>query len=913
MLKNNRNFNKTAVVFGRTILTDEYNTISHVDNGTVIIKPTFNTSGLTELKVGILLPFSQKNDKLTAEIVWGGSSAIRMAANAINQKGMIPGAYITLVHKDSFPNEQAGDQGAVTEAVYASVTLLQQGVIGVIGDVSSSWTSLSALMTSNLEIPQCSFTATSIGFSDKTQYKYFFRTIPTKVTLADVMLDFAVSQRWGQIGIIYSNDPLGQQFYQRVMAQATYKKLTVTGTQVLMPGANTDEITDVLDFVSNSSMRVLLIGITGSDQISLIMQAAKMNLLTPEYAWLLMDDNTNTLYRAVEKNNNETQDLINFNNTFNGIFFFDTKLSLDGYPPFEAFLDEWSQLDPRSFPNAGRRNVSTNEGPAYSCMMTMARGFNKTISTMPNQTLALEKLSNRSLGSSMTPLTFDTGYLSPEGPLHYDSNGDLTTGNHRIFNLQYGNRVSIGSSIAGNLELTQLPMFHDGTFQPPADSPPSVSVNPDYTNPVAQVILSFAITVIIYRKHDVFRASSPLFCCLELVGFVFTYGSVISMLGIPTKAVCFISPITFNLGFLLVLGIFNNIFISRKVITDSQLMKTTSVVVSIDMIILVIGLMVCQPQPELIRLTYNTHYWSCVPEKSGSTYFFLLFTSIYAACMLAFATFLAYKTRSAGRHYDHYNECRQMGLSVYNILFSALVGFTAAVNPIANFHTKFYMVTIATLWATTFSLFALFIPKLLLFYKQWKTGKTASRKNSENPEESDRTGDYSFLKSTDQPTVSGEPSSSRTYDDNNVYVEVQEEEQKEGTMFSYHHASVHSSQPEGYVLKIHGQGLYDVYLQVADFTIMESWQACINQDIMKHHTSTQTITAADAAAAFSSSPKLSDDGESIISLPQRRRSKSQPSLLNSESTFSQYPLLSASSSSSSSLSRKRRKTTQMEL
>jgi hypothetical protein len=61
-----------------------------------------------------------------------------------------------------------------------------------------------------------------------------------------------------------------------------------------------------------------------------------------------MDDNTNTLYRAVEKNNNMTQDIINFNNTFNGIFYFDTKLSLDGYPPFEAFLDEWSQLDPRS-------------------------------------------------------------------------------------------------------------------------------------------------------------------------------------------------------------------------------------------------------------------------------------------------------------------------------------------------------------------------------------------------------------------------------------------------------------------------------------------------------------------------------------------------------------------------------------
>lgn len=82
-----------------------------------------------------------------------------MAVNFINQQRLIPGAYITLIQKDSFPNEEAGDQGAVTEAVYASVTLLQHGVIAVIGDISSSWTSLSALMTSTLEIPQCSFTA----------------------------------------------------------------------------------------------------------------------------------------------------------------------------------------------------------------------------------------------------------------------------------------------------------------------------------------------------------------------------------------------------------------------------------------------------------------------------------------------------------------------------------------------------------------------------------------------------------------------------------------------------------------------------------------------------------------------------------------------------------------------------------
>lgn len=85
-------------------------------------------------------------------------SAIRMAAAEINSQQLIPGAYITLVEKDSYPANATG-QIAITEAVYSAVTLIQQGVIGVIGDISSSWTSLSGLMTSTLQIPQCSFSA----------------------------------------------------------------------------------------------------------------------------------------------------------------------------------------------------------------------------------------------------------------------------------------------------------------------------------------------------------------------------------------------------------------------------------------------------------------------------------------------------------------------------------------------------------------------------------------------------------------------------------------------------------------------------------------------------------------------------------------------------------------------------------
>lgn len=95
---------------------------------------------------------------------FSGISAIRLAVAEINAQNMIPGAYITLVEKDSYPKAVEG-QAAITQAVFSSVALIQEGAIAVIGDISSSWTTLSALMTSTLQIPQCSFSAIASKYS----------------------------------------------------------------------------------------------------------------------------------------------------------------------------------------------------------------------------------------------------------------------------------------------------------------------------------------------------------------------------------------------------------------------------------------------------------------------------------------------------------------------------------------------------------------------------------------------------------------------------------------------------------------------------------------------------------------------------------------------------------------------------
>ncbi|OAD71510.1 hypothetical protein PHYBLDRAFT_187578 [Phycomyces blakesleeanus NRRL 1555(-)] len=914
-----------TMAFGRMLADDGITTLTQVDSNTVVITPRFNTANKTELKIGVLLPFSQTDDNFTAQIVWGGMSAIRMAVNDINEQGLIPGAYITLIERDSFPQDSA-EQTAVTDAVYASVTLLQQGVIGVIGDISSSWTSLSAIMTSTLEIPQCSFTASAISFSDKTQYKYFFRTIPTQVIIADVMLSFAAAQNWTKIGVLYTDDPLGQQFYQRAVVQAGITHLQITQFHAI-PLTGTETIRSDLTSMTSAGTRIMIVAASGDPLANLMITAADMGLMSSEYAWLLMGEVSDSLSDSIQAHNanHNTTRAIDYNQTFSGLFMFDNWLTLYGYPPFESFLDLWSALDPSAYPFAGQRKITTNEGLAYSCMMVMAQGFSHTVNTISNQSYALEQLASGELGQYLLPSAFNVGYVGPEGPMVYDSNGDLTNGNYRIYNLQHGNQAVIGQSVGGVLTLTSSPIYHDGTSKANFHSPAITALNPDMSSPVAHAILAVAATgiffalivfglVVTFRKHEVFKASSPLFCCFELVGFVLTYLSVTFMIGTPTQTSCIAGPLVFNFGFLLVLGnmiaknyriyrIFNNIFISRTVITDLQLIKTVSVVVGIDMIILCIGLIVSKPTPTMVAVSVSVYYWECQAQSDYKIVFSCLM-GIYVMFLLVFATYLAYKTRLAGRQYSHYNECRQMGLSVYNILFSALVGFAVGLNQMADFFTKYYITVITILWATTFSLLILFVPKLQAFYKQRTVEKQAA--NNEAKEVEQRNILQSVFNSTSvQPTdgfsgfsntggigggggniyggngngnvgelisldqllasdnsglldpaqaeqrkasiVSAYLELSNSGGDSNC-VEVHEwemkhimvfpwlgyfsyfsQETRKGTVLAYAQAAIHSAQLNDYVIKVKGQGLYDMYIQVPDLKAVETWQRCFNQ------------------------------------------------------------------------------------
>ncbi|KAI9018771.1 hypothetical protein CLU79DRAFT_288624, partial [Phycomyces nitens] len=288
--------------------------------------------------------------------------------------------------------------------------------------------------------------------------------------------------------------------------------------------------------------------------------------------------------------------------------------------------------------------------------------------------------------------------------------------------------------------------------------------------------------------------------------------------------------------------------------------------------------------------------------KTHPTFVWLL--ACFAAGQLGFATFLAIKTRSVGRKYSKYSEYKQIGISVYNIFFSALIGFIIYYMPATDYFARHYLTATMIVWASTFSLFALFIPKLLKFFSRASVNTQANGKASDltgrqRPPPSQDCMDFhkadegpmehytSDLLTLDQVAngdmpIEGEFSQPQNrkqrpvlhrqhgpieallgskgfqleahearmpiqhvfrylpflaaWDMKNIilfpshgYFSWISERSNKGRVFSYSHASPASLSPEAFILKVHGDGLCDVLIQVSDKQALEQWCDWFNQ------------------------------------------------------------------------------------
>ncbi|KAF8938888.1 hypothetical protein BGZ58_011258 [Dissophora ornata] len=513
--------------------------------------------------------------------------------------------------------------------------------------------------------------------SNRDDYSYFFRTIPTELMFGNVMMDFVVSRGWKTIAVYYTGDSLGSEMMDNIASEAAKRNITIGYRRAFWEMGTSSDVGPALDTLEDSGQRIVVVAAVNVPLLRLMIEAVNRGLVSKDYVWLIANQITEPLLSG-----NTAIKLTDLN----GLFMFDNLLRLHGYPPYEMFLDKWSALDPSH--------------QAYSCMMVMANAFANAVK---GNWTALHLLAAGKLGPALKPVDMNVNYTGPGGPMVFDMNGDVVYGNFILYNFQSGNIVPIGTSYSGVFNLSSPPMYFDGTYNTPADSAPLQILNPKLGSPIGLVVISVAglsilfslltmLIVVVYRRAQVIKASRPL---TLNVGFVLVVSNIVAK--------------NFR-----VYKIFHNIYVTKRVIKDAHLLKIVGTIMLGNLIIMAVWFLKTPPTLEQITMPDFTAYWAC-NNVSGSIAPIFIIAFVYNAALLLIATYLAYMNRNVAANY---NECRQIAFVVYNILLSGCLAMPTVFLPRDQFLTKFFLSTVVILFGTTFSLMFLFLPKLWELFTQ---------------------------------------------------------------------------------------------------------------------------------------------------------------------------------------------------
>ncbi|KAI8602561.1 periplasmic binding protein-like I [Dissophora ornata] len=687
------------------------------------------------LRIGIVLALSASNQTLQATLVRKGLSAIRLAVEDVNRLKMIPGINVSLIVRDSLDPSLFTNTGGLA-AITATGDLMSAKVGGVIGDISSAVTRFEALITSSVDLWQCSYASVDTLLSDISTYPSFFRTVPTIFLEIDAILHMAVHLGWKRILIIYDMVSLGWTGREYIAAKASQLGIYILGYQPLSPDGVTVDPTyqAVKEGIRSYQSRVQVVITNGIEQLPLIREMSDSGFFGPDYGWVTLSDISFLMQQDKNIRN------------YDGMIMVDNGWDLNGYGPFDTFQEEWVALNATDYPGAGDPQLSRNEGMAYSCVMMFAEAYGKLVraSTSNTSNLIQDIISGAHTGQINMSQTFgNMSYEGPSGPITLDSNGDRTSGNYVMMTMYNGTAVLFASSLSGDYVQSRPPLFKEGYPDLPNDTPLGAIQNPRWDNVngiiygvfcILGILLTLAamMAVIYFRKHIVLKAASPIFCLYELFGVLLIIVWCTLHVGIPNEAVCIVQAFNLPLGVTFLAGsltiknyriyrIFNSVTATNLAFQTRVLIRYLGLAVVLCLIPVIVQVIVDPPSPQ--KLNIQSYQWIRCTGTYAQTIWTVL-NSIVPMALLFFGVFLAIKTRNV---VFLWNEARQISLVLYNVSFFAILVIISRIFPPSLYPANFYIASIGALFVVLVTLIVLFAPKFWNIWNDLHKGRGKER------------------------------------------------------------------------------------------------------------------------------------------------------------------------------------------
>jgi ABC-type branched-subunit amino acid transport system substrate-binding protein len=704
---------------------------------TLAIYCTSQSNGTVNVKIGIILPFTRP-EAIWKVIYQGGLDAINMALNDAQANGALTKANITFVIKDSYSRN---DRGAGTgTSIFQTIAMIQEGVVGVIGDGRSDQTIQNALLTSKFSIPQCSFTAGASQLSNKNDYPFFYRTLGAKTRTIEALGFFIKSMGWTKVAFLYTDNALGQSYVSPFSSIAQKLGLTTLVNLAIPDGLDISQnpkLDVVLKLLSDSKAKII-ISVGTSPQI------AQM-YLKAHYQYKLFGDD----YVHISNNPiyDELAPLIGTKTTLA-----DVKFMLQGhltsmdigdnemFPWNNEFTERWNRTFGVKAP--------PNSQHAYVCAASMFAGFHKLAQASGNETKFLNDLNSGKIGSALNYSLFDIKFDSPLGPVKYDVNGDFIgiSGIRNYYDVPSVRVVGYVDSDNNYVKVVD-PIFHSYSSAVPLDSAQRVSTNTAVSSPLAvlfiilsgfMIFLCIAMMVLIfrYRESRSIKNIAPISSILMLFGFIIAYLTIFVNIGEPSAMGCNLQVAMPALAFSIIFSnllaktwriykIFKNVRLQKISYKASKIIMISSIFTAIEIVLLVIWHSIDPLTPFEYSLDPIRYTILCRSSKSDIQTTMQAVLYGYNGLLLAFGVYLAYQTKSVAKAF---NESGNIGLAVYNIAV-----FCVVIIPLLNVQSiyvesLFVLRQLLIFSAATFTFAALFFPVLKRFKEISKPQETTNEK-----------------------------------------------------------------------------------------------------------------------------------------------------------------------------------------
>jgi branched-chain amino acid transport system substrate-binding protein len=376
-----------------------------------------------KIKIGVLFPFGQEPTQGET-----AKNASLMAAEEINKAGGVLGKSIEIVFADDDYDKETGKTQAQA--------LINQGVVGIVGALSSSVTIAVSSVTVPANITLMSPGSSSEAITSLADNNLVWRTQPSDAFLGKVFADYVSGSGTDElgkktIGIIYLNSAFGvglkNSFKQRVESAENSGHVV---REVAFPELDSYEsfdFTKKVDSVFLDKPDAVYIIAYQEDGAKIVNTINSRGIFTDSYKPLLLGGDSQYTSDFV----NNTPDNI----TNNMIIILSQGLSTSAnYSTFKASYKAKYNKDPQLY---GENTYDA----VYLMAYAMLKAGNTTSTNIAANLKAVSEggdlieVNEFAKAKQKIEAGVDIDYNGASGKVDFDSNGDLNSGDFKIFKI----------------------------------------------------------------------------------------------------------------------------------------------------------------------------------------------------------------------------------------------------------------------------------------------------------------------------------------------------------------------------------------------------------------------------------------------------------------------------------------------